>query len=353
MDKYTKQVLSTIYNLLEQQKQKTGSCKSAITDIAEFLSADMAMSIKTIPLVDNHKDWVDYSLLADVDKLPVNYQSGLLLYNAVKDRKSYKEILDIIHSDSVMTLQLCKLLRSPIYGFIDKVANPEDIKFHHLVHVSEKTLKQLAINSIFRKGDIRCAMFCYNKFSQMALARAITAKNLRHMDIFSDCIFSEDEMYLLGFVAHGGQLAFACHYPQHYSKLLDKYGKRSSRILAEAERLGFGINHCELGRLMLLKSGFPESAGAVIKDLYYNPETYPDDSLAKLEMEQLQKARFIIRCGNALACHMFGNLDSYKPEIEELFPHRTSRYGLNEAELLKMKSKMAEEWNEMKETLVA
>ncbi len=353
MDKYTKQVLSTIYNLLEEQKQKTGSCKSTITDIAEFLSADLARPIKTIPLVDNHKDWVDYGLLADVDELPVNYQAGLRLYNAVKDRESYKDILEIIQSDNVMTLQLCKLLRSPIYGFVDKVVNPEDVKFHHLVHISEKTLKQLAVNGIFRKGNFSCATFCYNRFSQLALARAITAKNIRQMDIFSDCIFSDDEMYLLGFVAHGGQLAFAYHYPQHYSKLLEKYGKGSWRVLAEAERLGFGINHCELGRLMLLKSGFPESAAMVIKNLYYHPDRFPDDSLAKMELEQLQKARFIIRCGNALANHMFGNLDSYKPEIEELFPKRSSHYGLTEAELLRMKSKMSEEWKEMKETLVA
>ena len=353
MDKYEKQVLATIYNLLETQKNKTGSCKSAITDIADFLSHDMARPIKTIPLVDQHKDWVDYSLLADVDKLPVNYEAGLSLYNAVKERESYKDILDIIKSDSVMTLQLCKLLKSPIYGFVDKVIKPEDVKFHHLVHISEKTLKQMAINSIFRKGEIRCAMFCYNTFSQHALARAITSKNLRKLKAFEDCIFSEDEMYMLGFVANGGQLAFACHYPQHYSKLLEKYGKGSPRILAEAERLGFGLNHCELGRLMLLKSGFPEGAATVIKDLYYRTDNQPDDCLEKMELDQLQKARFIIRCGNALANHMFGNLDSYKPEIEELFPRRAPRHGITEAELLKMKAKMSEEWKEMKETLVA
>jgi diguanylate cyclase (GGDEF)-like protein len=111
----------------------------------------------------------------------------------------------------------------------------------------------LSLISANRSGG--CAMFEYERYWSMSLARGVAAQAISRMR----GVGSPPEAYVLGLLCEIGTLALASVHPREYAQLLGAHPGASVASISRFEREVFEIDHCEVGTYMLEDWGIPQA----------------------------------------------------------------------------------------------
>ena len=120
----------------------------------------------------------------------------------------------MIKSDPALSLQLLKIVNSPVAGVGPKVGSV----VRATVLLGFRTVSSLALglSLVSDNRRVACAGFDYDAFWSGSLARAVAASHLAR--VLKTC--SPDEAFTCGLMCQIGRLAFVCAYPQRYARLL-------------------------------------------------------------------------------------------------------------------------------------
>lgn len=165
---------------------------------------------------------------------------------------STEEIGQTIMADSALTGRLLKLANSAQAGALEHISSVEEATIRLGISTVRNVALGLSLISANRSGQ--CMEFDYDKYWSHSIARAVAAQVLsRELRIEKPA-----EAYICALLSEVGYLALASVYPEQYSAILSKCRREDSTKLVSLERKQFGIDHREVGGLMLLEWGLPD-----------------------------------------------------------------------------------------------
>lgn len=191
------------------------------------------------------------------------------------------EILRLTQDESTSCSSLARVLMADpvLSGKVIKYANSALLQTGRTVSSVQEavlrlgigTLRRIALGfsliSAYRQG--RCAAFDYRAFWSRSLARGVAAQELARQTR----LVPPDEAFTTALLAHIGQLALACVYPDKYAEVLRRAQGLCLEELLLLEQEAFAANHCELSAAMFLDWGLPaEQAAAVERYVFGEPE---------------------------------------------------------------------------------
>ena len=168
---------------------------------------------------------------------------------------STEEIGQTIMADSALTGRLLKLANSAQAGALEHITSVEEATIRLGISTVRNVALGLSLISANRSGQ--CMSFDYDRYWSHSIARAVAAQVLCR----ALRIGNPPEAYICGLLSQVGYLALASVYPEDYSTVLQSWKSRESSKLVAMERKRFGIDHREIGALMLGEWGLPEAFG--------------------------------------------------------------------------------------------
>ncbi|MGA2434466.1 MAG: HDOD domain-containing protein [Bryobacteraceae bacterium] len=191
----------------------------------------------------------------------------------------FREIADLVRVDPAFSAEVLKLANSPLFGCRQEVNNI----LHAVAILGVERLKSLVMmvalrNFLSRASKLEALRRCWRH----SLGCAFLAE-----EIAATCWMGTAQCYTAGLLHDIGRLALLANYPAQYARLLDAVDQTGGDII-EYEREIFGMDHRELGRLLMIEWNFP----APLPDVagLHHLEPAPD--------------RFDVRAAVHLACRM-------------------------------------------------
>mgnify|MGYP003876134427 FL=1 len=186
---------------------------------------------------------------------------------AQDENASCSSLARVLMADPVLSGKVIKYANSALMQVGRAVSSVQEA----VLRLGIGTLRRIALSfsliSAYRQG--RCAQFDYQTFWSLSLARGVAAQELARQTR----LLPPDEAFTTALLAHIGQLALACVYPDKYGELLQRCQGQPMEQLLSCERDVFAANHCELSAAMFLDWGLPaEQAAAVECYLTGEPE---------------------------------------------------------------------------------
>lgn len=173
---------------------------------------------------------------------------------------STEEIGQTIMADSALTGRLLKLANSAQAGSLERISTVSEATIRLGVQTVRNVALGLSLISANRSGV--CAKFDYDKYWGHSVARAVAAQTLsRRLGIGVPA-----EAYICALLSEVGYLALASVYPEKYSTILSRSNRNDPAKLTSLERKHFGIDHREIGALMLLEWGLPEDFSEAVRE---------------------------------------------------------------------------------------
>ncbi|PAY19158.1 hypothetical protein CKO51_12415 [Rhodopirellula sp. SM50] len=171
-----------------------------------------------------------------------------LLQLTKNDDFGLHEIVDCIRADPAMSSRVLHVVNSSRYGLKTSVTN-----LHQAVSLlGERSIRLIAMTfSIANAFSTGAARELYNDFWRQALTTAAAARRLAGQLNGVD----HNDAYTTGLLSHLGTLVFA---QVEGEKYLSLYRSTSGERLFDLERQEYGIDHVDIGALVLSKWQFPE-----------------------------------------------------------------------------------------------
>lgn len=253
------------------------------------------------------------------------------------------EIVRLTQDDSASCSSLARaLMADPVLsGKVIKYANSALMQVGRAVSSVHEavlrlgigTLRRIALSfsliSSYRQG--RCPHFDYQSFWSLSLARGVAAQELARRTR----LVPPDEAFTTALLAHIGQLALACVYPDKYSELLQRAAGRHIEELLLLEQDVFAANHCELSAAMFLDWGLPaEQAAAAERYLFGEPEEAYDATKRLVR---------VLRAAQALAELCLSDVPQRSRAAQQLLL-RAEPLGIPPLQLAELYQQVAEEW---------
>lgn len=264
----------------------------------------------------------------DIKTLPhvVTNLSSLI----ANDNSTMKDFEDVIKMDPILVVRLLRLVNSPFYGLTQRV----DSISRAVAFLGMKNLHNLAVTDALK-----------NIFREEGQSRAFSRKRLwLHCAAVSICakmiaerIFgvNGDDAYLCGILHDFGLIVESQVDPENFFAACDACGDGNSLTKHEQELLG--TDHCEIGSLLTIDWGMPETIQEAIRNHHFESGTYEPASLTGI----IQIAEYITgqlgytaladvtpELPSHLVAHMQENMDEYKVLIEDLPEEMTNAQDL-------------------------
>lgn len=216
---------------------------------------------------------------------PVNLEkiiadtSGLPVFNEVVDRiieimgspnTTAKEIAEVIEADTELTEKLLTVINSPFFGFSRDISSV----MQALVTLGFGMVKDLIVSmSVLNQLKIEGFPVDLKQFADDAFTSAVAAKLIvRHFNELQ----SEVDAFMMGLLMNVGQLVFALHFPEEYSRILEQADKDKDS-LSDLERNNFFGDHAQAGSMLLKRWGFKDE---VIQPIFHHHTTNPPDQVS-------------------------------------------------------------------------
>jgi diguanylate cyclase (GGDEF)-like protein len=166
---------------------------------------------------------------------------------------SADDIANAIMADSALTGRLLKIANSAQSSPGQAITTVSEATMRLGVRSVRNVALGLSLISANRSGG--CAMFEYERYWSMSLARGVAAQAISRMR----GVGSPPEAYVLGLLCEIGTLALASVHPREYAQLLGAHPGASVASISRFEREVFEIDHCEVGTYMLEDWGNPQA----------------------------------------------------------------------------------------------
>lgn len=221
-----------------------------------------------------------------------------------EDTVEIKKLLDLLLVDPAFSAEILRAANSPVFG----LGAPIDSVQHALVILGLERIKAVTLTVATRfylKGVSNVEML--RRCWQYSVACALLAEELSRA-----CGQFQDKAYTAALLHDVGRMGLLIGYSKQYGELLQEASHTLARgepfDLLESERRLFGIDHCEAGRLLVLKWNLPVEFANIAG---YHGDFPPDD-----QFDLLALVRIACALANSLG---FRVVDSpWAPEFEEV-----------------------------------
>jgi diguanylate cyclase (GGDEF)-like protein len=192
------------------------------------------------------------SLLVDVSKLPSLPAIAVKIIKEIrKNRSSVNELADIISFDPALTAKVLRVANSSFYGLSCKVDSID-----RAVNIlGLETLKNIALSFVIVRGFRRNSV---DRFDQeLFWKRSITAAVCSEL-MASRLKKRHDDAFVTALLMDIGVLVMYLSRPDDYLKVIDEKMISMERT-ADVEKIVFGVDHQEVGSIILKEWGIPEN----------------------------------------------------------------------------------------------
>ena len=192
-----------------------------------------------------------YSKIEEIPTLSPLLQKIVGLINS--SRSGAHDVTDIISHDPSLTSKVLKVANSAYYGFSRKIDSLE----RAVVILGFNMIRNLAMSI----GFIRT--FSSGKKSGRFSRERLWIHNLAVATIMKELAMrhgSQEEsesLFITGLLHDIGKMVLDQFFTEEYQQVLDEAGCRESRSVCEAERKYFGVDHGEVGSILLKRWNFP------------------------------------------------------------------------------------------------
>ena len=160
----------------------------------------------------------------------------------------FRQIADLIRVDPVLSTEVLKLANSPLFGCRQEVSSI----LHAVAVLGVERIKSLVMmvalrNFLSPATRVDALRRCWRH----SLGCAFLAE-----EIASVCWLDKAGCYTAGLLHDIGRLALLANYPEQYGRLLEAVDQTGIDIVT-FERETFGMDHRELGRLLMIEWNFP------------------------------------------------------------------------------------------------
>jgi HD-like signal output (HDOD) protein len=211
------------------------------------------------------------AVVSGIDSLPVLPQ----LYTRVAEELGRKDpdmaaVGALIARDPAMSASMLKMVNSSFFGFVRRIANPEQA----VVLLGSEVVKALILTTnLFSKfNEQTFQRFSLHKLwrhclSNGRMAAAIAKAEEQPREAVDDC-------FCAGLLHDLGKLVVADALPERYHAVLELL-EQGGRTSWQAEQEVVGVTHSELGAYLLGLWGLPEPTVLALAH-HHRPETSPE-----------------------------------------------------------------------------
>ncbi|GBE29563.1 HDOD domain protein [bacterium BMS3Bbin04] len=186
--------------------------------------------------------------LRESNNLPVFPEILHRLESMLADTKrvNVNKVAELIESEPVIAGRVIKLANSAYYGGGRRTLESIPLAVNRL---GFQTLRTLVYSCVLPEMFQTVGGFDHLQFWRHSLTVGLLSRDLMTRSI-ERTLKTIDHAYLAGLMHGIGVLVFETLVPHEYSSTLE-VAKESSRLLVDVEREMFGIDHTELGALLL------------------------------------------------------------------------------------------------------
>ncbi len=201
----------------------------------------------------------------DIKEIPIIPQVATKILQMQEDNLhiSFKELEQLILIDPALTAKILKVANSALYARQREITNLQQA----ITLLGFKTIKSLVLlvcasnlygkkRASFEKANINTI----TKVSEMSMWRhsVLTAFVARTLATRLNKNEKKEEIFIAGLLHDIGRIVLMINHQERYNEFLkDISGGKEKNILAVEESI-FGLNHQEIGKMVLNKWNFPE-----------------------------------------------------------------------------------------------
>jgi putative nucleotidyltransferase with HDIG domain len=181
-------------------------------------------------------------------------------------RTSATEIADLISSDQVIASRVLRTANSPFYGLVSRVTTIP----HAIVVIGFNGIHYIILNTAIMSMFAKAAadsleVFDVSKLWQHSCGTAIISRLIAKRVNYS----AFEEMFTAGLLHDIGKLYIYKYYPADFEKIMHEISK-GDICIREAEDKIMGVNHAEIGEVLLREWNIPEGLIAIAA-FHHNP----------------------------------------------------------------------------------
>jgi diguanylate cyclase (GGDEF)-like protein len=188
---------------------------------------------------------------------------------AFQEDVSVNQLTDIVKIDPLLTTKILKVVNSSIFSHKQKITTLTRAVSILGMNIIKNIALCISILESFPFTNI--GGFDYRKFWELSLCSALICR-------FTAREFNrklEEEAFMAGLLQNIGSLVLAKHFPFKYSEIIESYFHKNYDI-TELEINEWGIDHLNMGNMLLKKWNFPDIFTNVVL-YHHNPEKIPEN----------------------------------------------------------------------------
>jgi signal transduction histidine kinase/HD-like signal output (HDOD) protein len=200
--------------------------------------------------MDEIKDFEE--IIENSKELPTLPGIALRILETIqKDDADLKALGEILSTDPPLSAKVLRTVNSPFYGLASKITSVP----HAINLLGIDTVKYLALSFslVQHFGNGNGTRFNYPLFWKASLISAISSKSIAN-EVLPD---KAEDAFFLGLLHNIGILALNESIPQRYGRVLEETNNGCYH-LHELEEKILGLNHMEIGKLLVENWGLPE-----------------------------------------------------------------------------------------------
>jgi putative nucleotidyltransferase with HDIG domain len=208
-----------------------------------------------------YKETVIHRIYAKIDEIPTLSPLLQKIMGAVENSNSdARDLTDIISRDPSLTSKILKVANSAYYGFSNQVDNLD----RAVMLLGFNMVRSLAMSAgIIRNlpSQNKSPRFSTERLWIHSLAVATIMKEMgmrwgRHED--------SESLFIAGLLHDIGKVVLDQFFSEDYQRALEETGCLESTTVCEAEERYFGMNHGEVGSILLRRWKFPETICGIV-----------------------------------------------------------------------------------------
>lgn len=194
-----------------------------------------------------------YSKIEEIPTLSPLLQKIVGLIDS--SRSGASDVTDIISHDPSLTSKVLKVANSAYYGFSRKIDSLE----RAVVILGFNMIRNLAMSIGFIRN------FSSGKKSGRFSRERLWIHNLAVATIMKELAMRHgrqeegESLFITGLLHDIGKMVLDQFFTEEYQQALEEAGCLESRSVCKAERKYFGVDHGEVGRILLKRWNFPEA----------------------------------------------------------------------------------------------
>ena len=273
-----------------------------------------------------------YARIDELPTLPVVVPKILKLVE--NDRTSATDLTDVISKDPALTAKILKAANSAYYGFSQEINSLD----HAVALLGLNMVKSLALSiGVVRSlpSQERHPTFSREGLWMHCLAVASTVRELGNRRLSGR---ESDYLFVLGLLHDIGKLVLDQFFHEPFQQAMKAVGEPDTREPYQAERLFIGLDHGEIGAMLLTRWQFPSK---IIGPIAVHHRHTVQEGTSAWDTALIRVADVIARQINLGETGHMGPADFYPPDLDML--------NLTESDLAELKKHLDDRREEIQD----